>query len=170
MIIQKTERLQIRQLHSEDAAFIIKLLNSPGWLKFIGDRNVKTLESGRQYILEGPAKSYQENGFGLFLVELLDSKTAIGLCGLIRRPELQEVDLGFALLPQFEGKGYAGEASLAVLAFAKNEVKLETIQAITLPRNKRSIQLLERLRFQNKGLIPFKKEEVLLFELKFQDA
>ncbi|MBL7962195.1 GNAT family N-acetyltransferase, partial [bacterium] len=112
--ILETSRLTIRELNSDDAEFILKLVNTPTWLKFIGDRGVKNLDDAKKYIENGPVKSYADNGFGLYLMELKIGKAPIGMCGLIKRDFLPDPDIGFALMPEFEGKGYGYESASAV--------------------------------------------------------
>jgi len=143
--ILKTDRLILRQLNVTDTGFIINLLNSPGWLQFIGDRNVKTEEQAKDYLLNGPIRSYKENGFGLYLVVLKHNHSPIGLCGLLKRDYLENPDIGFALLPDEMGKGYGFEMAAATLHYAKDALKVRGIMAITMPANKASIKLLERL-------------------------
>lgn len=162
MPILQTQRLHLRKLTTEDAPFVLKLVNDPTWLRYIGDRGVRNLEDARAYILNGPVDSYRRRGFGLYLVELRDSGAPIGLCGLIKRPELEDVDLGFALLPNFTGHGYAREAAAAVLEQGHGELGINRIIAITLPENERSIGLLENLGFQFERMIAFPPKGELL--------
>ncbi|MEO7988139.1 MAG: GNAT family N-acetyltransferase [Chryseolinea sp.] len=143
--ILETERLRLRQLELTDAQFIVELVNTPGWLRFIGDRNIKTNEDAIRYLQNGPLKSYKENGFGLLLVELKSDQISIGTCGILKRDSLENPDIGFAFLPEFTGKGYAFEVAHATLTYAKDELKLETIYAITIPSNIKSIQLLKKM-------------------------
>ena len=140
-----TERLTIRELILDDAEFIIQLMNSPGWLQFIGDRNVTTIETAKNYLITGPLKSYHDNGFGLWMVELKSSKTPIGMCGLLKRETLEDIDIGYALLPAYYGQGYAFEMATATLKFAKNTLKINKIVAITDGDNYPSIALLNKL-------------------------
>ena len=144
--VLETERLRLRQFHLGDSRFIIELLNSPGWLEFIGDRNVKTKEQAENYLKNGPMKSYEQNGFGLSMVETRDG-VSIGMCGILRRDTLEHPDLGFAFLPEYISKGYGFEIGSAVLTYAKNDLKFSTILAITLPANTKSIKLLEKIGF-----------------------
>ena len=133
----------------DDAQFILTLLNEPSFLRYIGDKQVRNLDDARQYILNGPVASYERHGFGLLLVELKESHTAIGMCGLLKREELPDPDIGFALLPDFWSKGFAFEAASAVLA----SEKLPRILAITSLDNEASINLLERLGFRFERVI-----------------
>lgn len=141
----RTVRLSLRQLVPDDSAFAVELLNDPDWIRYIGDRGVRTASDARRYLEDGPIAMYREAGFGLYLVEHTASATPIGLCGLIRREGLEDVDLGFAFLPAWRGQGYAYEASVAVLEEGRERFGLKRIVAIVSPDNARSIALLERL-------------------------
>lgn len=146
-LIAQTERLLIRHLEIADAAFALELLNTLGWLQNIGDRKVYNLEQAEQYLLNGPIKSYALNGFGIWLLELKEDKARIGMCGLIKREGLELPDLGYALLPAYEGKGYVSEAASAVLNYANHTLQIPKIFAITNPDNERSIKVLEKQGF-----------------------
>lgn len=158
-----TERLVLRKLDVSDADFIVELLNTPGWLQFIGDRNVKTAADAEWYILNGPVKSYNTNGFGLYAVSLKDGRP-IGMCGLIKRDTLEHIDIGFAFLPAHSGKGYAYEAAIATLDYARKDLGLDTIVAITTQDNVQSINLLKKigLRFERLIQMPGDDEVLML--------
>jgi RimJ/RimL family protein N-acetyltransferase len=143
--ILATERLRLRRLVLDDAPFILRLVNDPSWLEFIGDKGVRTEDDARNYLAQGPLDMYARLGFGLYLVELRDGSVPIGICGLIKRESLPDVDIGFAYLPEFRGKGYAHEAALAVVAHARRDYSIRRLVAITAPRNEKSIRLLARL-------------------------
>ncbi len=146
MLVLETERLLLRPFTTDDdASFILTLLNEPSFLQYIGDKKVRNLEDARQYLLNGPIASYKRNSFGLLCVELKDSQTSIGMCGLLKREELPEPDIGFAFLPDFWNKGYAFEAAAAVMKDARERLKLNRILAIVNPDNYASMKLLERL-------------------------
>lgn len=147
MTVHETERLLLRKITADDAEFILTLLNEPAFLRYIGDKKVRNVEDARGYILSGPVASYERYGFGLLLVELRDSHTPIGMCGLLKREELPDPDIGFALLADFWGKGFAFEAARAVLQDADNRLNLQRILAITSLDNETSINLLQRLGF-----------------------
>ena len=161
----ETDRLLVRPITLDDAPFILKLLNEPSFLRYIGDKQVRNLEDARQYILNGPVASYERHGFGLCLMELRESHTPVGMCGILKRAELTDPDIGFALLPDFCGKGLAFEAAAAVLNDARERLTLKRILAITSLDNERSIKLLERLGFRFKEIIRLapEREEVRLF-------
>jgi RimJ/RimL family protein N-acetyltransferase len=145
MNVLETERLTLRRLSIEDAGFILELVNEPSWLRFIGDKGVKTIQDARDYILKGPVNSYERFGFGLYLVELKGNGIPIGICGLVKRESLKDVDLGFAFLPKFWGNGYAYESAAAVMAWGKSALGLNRIVAVTTPDNHSSIKLIEKL-------------------------
>jgi RimJ/RimL family protein N-acetyltransferase len=146
MLILETERLNLRRFSVDsDAPFALTLLNEPSFLQYIGDKKVRNLDDARQYLLNGPIASYEKNGFGLYAVELKESQTSIGMCGLIKREELPEPDIGFAFLPEFWKKGYAFEAAAAVMKDARETLNLDRILAIVNPENYASMKLLERL-------------------------
>jgi RimJ/RimL family protein N-acetyltransferase len=161
----QTDRLVLRWLTTEDAAFIHELLNDPDWLRYIGDRGVRTLEDARNYLLQGPIAMYAQAGFGLYRVELRESRVPIGICGLLKRDALEDVDIGFAFLPQFRGQGYASEAAAATLAYGKRTLGLSRIVAIVSPENHLSIRLLGKLglRFEQSLRLAGGADEVYLF-------
>ena len=147
MTVLETQRLSLREFTVDDAQFILKLLNEPSFLRYIGDKKVRNLEDARQYILNGPVASYERNGFGLYLVVLKESYTPIGMCGFLKREELPDPDIGFAFMPEFWSKGFAYEAAAALLQDGRERLKLERILAITSLDNDASIKLLQRLGF-----------------------
>jgi RimJ/RimL family protein N-acetyltransferase len=143
--VLETPRLILRWLAVDDAEFMLQLLNQPSFLRFIGDKGVRTIADARGYILEGPVRSYERFGFGLYLTELKKTGAPIGICGLLKREQLDDVDVGFAFLPQFWRQGYAFESASAVLAYGREALGLTRIVAITNPENVSSINLLEKL-------------------------
>lgn len=165
MKVLETERLVVRQLSSGDAEFILRLLNEPSWLRFIGDKGVRTVEGARNYILNGPVEMYSRLGFGLYLVELKEESLPIGICGLIKRDSLKDVDIGFAFLPKYWGRGYAYESASAVMAYGRNVLGLKRIVAVTSVDNDSSAKLLEKLGLRFEGMVKLSddSEEVRLF-------
>ena len=145
MMILETERLRLRQFEKKDAAFIIELVNSPGWLEYIGERNVKTEELAIVYLENGPFRSYRVNGYGLWMVERKEDEKPIGMCGIVNRPMMTNPDIGFAFLPSYMGSGYAFEIAKATLDFANFQLKIPVISAITVPKNAKSIRLIAKL-------------------------
>jgi ribosomal-protein-alanine N-acetyltransferase len=163
-IIVETARLIIREFTATDAPFIVRLVNSEGWLKYIGDRKIRTEADALIYLQSGPLQSYAQNGFGLWMVEVKDSHEAAGMCGLIRRSYLPSPDLGFAFLPEYTGKGYALESARGTLSFAQ-EKGIDKLCAITMPDNKNSIRLLEKAGFvfQKEITLPPDNETLQLY-------
>ncbi len=145
MLIAETPRLRIRQLTASDAAFTVQLLNEPSFIDNIADRGVRSELDALHYLAEGPIKSYQQHGYGLFLVESNETGQALGFCGLLFRDYLQETDIGFAFLPQYWGQGYAYEAAAAVMHFGYQQLKLKRIIGLTSAGNISSIKVLTRL-------------------------
>ena len=143
----ETSRLKLRWLDLDDAAFIYRLVNDPAWLRFNGDKAVANLDDARSYLESGPLAIYRRQGFGLNRVALKDSGTAIGLCGILQCDSLAEPDLGFALLPEYRGQGFAFEAAIAVLEHARAKLEISRIAAILTPDNMASSTLLDKLGF-----------------------
>jgi [ribosomal protein S5]-alanine N-acetyltransferase len=141
----ETERLNLRTLTPDDAEFMLGLLNDPSFLRFIGDKGVRTPGDARQYILNGPVASYARYGFGLWLVELKTSNVPIGMCGFLKRETLTDVDIGFAFLPRYRSQGYAFESAAAVMHYGRSVLGLKRIVAITDRDNTGSIRLLEKI-------------------------
>jgi len=165
MNVLETERLILRRFTIDDAQFILTLVNEPSFLHYIGDKKIRSLEDARQYILSGPVASYERHGLGLCVVELKETHVPIGMCGLLKREELPEPDIGFALLPAFWNQGFAFEAATTVLNDARERLGLQAILAITSLDNSASIKLLERLgfTFQKVTKLAADHEQVKLF-------
>jgi RimJ/RimL family protein N-acetyltransferase len=163
--IIQSARLNLRELELHDAQFILELVNEAGFLKFIGDKGVRTLADAREYILKGPLDSYRNFGFGLYLTSLRESAAPIGICGLVKREALPDVDVGFAFLARYWSKGYATEAAAAVLAYGRNTLGLSRIVAITAPGNHGSIAVLEKIGLRLEGRIKLAEDgaELKLF-------
>jgi RimJ/RimL family protein N-acetyltransferase len=139
--------LRVGWLDAGDSAFIHELVNEPSWIRFIGDKGVKTEQDALRYIENGPMTMYKRRGFGLYIVELKDGREPVGICGLIKREGLDDVDLGFAFLPRFWRNGYAFESAAAVMAYGRTALGLRRIVAILSRDNHRSRKLLQRLGF-----------------------
>ncbi len=163
----ESERLFLRPLTLEDGEFILQLLNTDGFIKYIGDRNVRTIEQAKDYLLNGPLKSYETNGFGLNLVELKTNQAPAGMCGLLKRDYLDHPDIGFAFLPEYTGKGYAYEIVKEIIYYGLNVLKMEKILAIVLPENSSSIKLLEKIgfRYEKNFISPDTNEELCLYSI-----
>jgi RimJ/RimL family protein N-acetyltransferase len=162
MRILETDRLLLRQFSAEHAEFILQLLNEPSFIQNIGDRGVRTLEDARAYLLNGPISSYARNGFGLYQVVLKETNESIGMCGLIKRNELEDVDIGYAFLPKFWSKGYAVEAAQAAKAYAKDVIGLKRLVAITDPANAGSMRVLEKIGLVYEKMIRLSEDDIEL--------
>lgn len=165
MFALETARLKLSHLTPEDAEFILKLLNEPSFLQYIGDKGVRTLKDAGEYIRGGPMQSYEQNGFGLYKVELKNDGRAIGISGLVKRSTLPDADIGFAFLPEYWNRGFALESARAVMNYARDTLRLNRILAITSPDNDRSAKLLVKigLRFERMVKLTDNAPEVKLF-------
>lgn len=150
-IITTTDRLIIREKVIEDSAFILQHYNEPLFIQNIADKQIYSLEDAKNFLVNGPIKSYQENGFGMFLILLKDSNTPIGSCGLMKRDNTDDIDLGYALMSKYHKQGYVQEAAKAVLEYAKNELKLTQILGYTALDNTVSMNVLKNLGFNQLG-------------------
>jgi len=164
-LVLSSDRLFLRELTLGDAAFVVELLNDPAFLRFIGDRGVRTEEDARAYLEKGPLASYASHGFGLYAVLTRDSPEVAGICGLLRRDWLPEADVGFAYLPRFRGRGYAVEAARAVLDDAAARLRVGRVAAIVSPENERSVRVLAKLgfRYERDARPPGEKADVAVF-------
>ncbi|PCJ65534.1 MAG: RimJ/RimL family protein N-acetyltransferase [Bacteroidetes bacterium] len=165
MSILTTKRLILENATLEDADFIFRLLNSPNWIEFIGDKGIETMEDAIAYIKNSLLNSYETNGYGLLKACLKENNAPIGICGFIKRDYLDFADIGFAILPKYEGKGYTSEAAIATMQYGRSELNFSTILALTKENNHRSRNLLSTI-----GLVEIDKitpigsnEELLLF-------
>lgn len=160
-------RLILRRLTADDAAFMLTLLNEPSFIRNIGDRGVRTIPEAVAYIAQGPQASYERFGFGLYRVELKATGAPIGICGLLKRDELPDADIGFAFLPAYWSQGYALEAATAVTAYARDVIGLTRLLAIVSPLNDSSIRLLGKLGFRFGSMMRLTPDahEVKLFTL-----
>ena len=165
MQILTTERLSLEPLREEDAGFNLTLLNDPDFIANVADRGVRSLEDSRRYLRDGPIASYREHGFGMLAVRLRTTGEAVGMCGLVRREALDDVDIGFAFLPAARGRGYALEAARRVREYALNELGLERLVAIVAQHNRPSRALLEKLGLGLERMIvlPGEQEEICLY-------
>lgn len=153
MIILETERLVLREVTVQDAAFVLDLLNSPGFLENIGDRGVRTLDEARTYIEDRVLGSYRDHGFGMWLTAQKSDGAAVGLAGLVRRDGLDVPDVGYAFIQRAWGRGYAQEAAAAVLAHARGPMGIPKLAAITTPENFASMAVLRKIGFTFHGMI-----------------
>lgn len=161
MKILETERLILSEVTEKDAEFMLDLLNQPSFIKYIGDRNVRTIEEAKDFIKTRYRKSYDDNGYGLYLVELKENKISLGICGFVKRDNFQYADIGFAFLPQFEKQGYAVESAQAVMEYGEKTLGFKEVLAITTQDNESSGRLLEKLGFTFDELIEMPNGETL---------
>ncbi len=164
MIILETERLILRSFNVDDAAFYFTLWKQASWIQFIGDKKFRDVDDARESLLNGPMKMFVDKGFSLYLTTLKDD-TPIGMCGLIKRDTLDDVDIGYGLLSAYEGKGYTIEAARAVMDYAKNDLHLQRIVAITTTDNQKSISLLEKIgmRYEKMVKAPSDDGQLMLY-------
>ncbi|MFZ6870901.1 GNAT family N-acetyltransferase [Undibacterium sp. Di27W] len=152
-IIITTDRLQLRTISTDDAAFYLALVNDPAFIVNIRDKGIRTLEQARTDIVNGPMANQEKIGFSLYVVERKEDGQAMGLCGLVKRESLKNIDLGYAFLPQFLGQGYAREAARATLTYANTHLRIAKLAAITSPNNLASNKLLQDLGFQLEAVV-----------------
>ena len=160
-----TERLIMDELGMEDAEFLLRSLNDEDFIKHIGDRGVRTLPEAEQYLINRVVPSYEENGFGMYVVRLKTTGEALGMCGLVNRPGLDDIDLGYSFLPGARGRGYAVEAARGILNWAIGDLGMKRLVAIVSPDNGASIALLEKLGMQFETMIqlPDDEEKICLY-------
>lgn len=164
-IVIETERLFLRKFTLDDADFMLEMLNTPTWLRFIGDRGVRTVEEAMEYLRNGNIRSYREYGFGFYVVVIKETQESIGICGIVKREGLEDIDIGFAFFPQFMSKGYGYESASATLNYALNDLKIKRIVAIIDPENVSSIGLIKKIGLVFEKMIQLspKETELLLF-------
>lgn len=169
MKILETERLILRKIKTSDAPFLLQLFNDPSFIQNIRDKKIRTIEQAALDISNNLTKSYETFGFGLYLVELKNNQAPIGICGLVKRESLDDVDIGFAFMPKFWNKGYAVESANGVLEFSKKTLGLKRIVGITLPHNHASSKVLEKigLKFEQMIRLGDDNTENKLFGLTF---
>jgi len=168
LAVLETPRLRLWRLdadRADDVEFNLRLLNDEGYLRNIGDRGVRTLAQSRAYLLERTVASYALHGFGLYRMEAKDGGDDVGVCGLLKRDGIDDVEIGYALLPAFRRRGYAREAAIAVMRHARQSHGLTRLAAIVSPHNAASIRLLEKLGMQYRKTVqlPDKSDAVKLF-------
>ncbi|HEX5113050.1 MAG TPA: GNAT family N-acetyltransferase [Saprospiraceae bacterium] len=164
-LVLETDRLNLREYTIEDAPFLLRLVNDPAWLRHIGDRKVYTVEDAEQYLLNGSIKSYHDHGFGFWKVENKETGEAMGSAGLAKRDYLEDVDLGFAFLPEYRTQGYGQEAAISIIDFAKKSLGLKNLVAITSQDNIPSINLLVKLGFKYQDKFLLEGEYLNLYKL-----
>ncbi len=172
MLVLESDRLNLFELEADHGPFILKLTNDQSFIKNIGNRGIKTIADAEGYILRAGANPYKKYGYGLYLVELKSTGEPIGICGLVKRDNLEHPDIGFAFLPQFCNQGYGEESSRAVLVFSQIGLKLSTVLAVTSPQNVPSIKLLEKIGFKFRKHVKLSEgtPESLLYDIDLKAA
>lgn len=155
----ETARLTVRRLDFDDAPFLVALLNQPSFLANIGDRGVRNVEDAHRYLRDGPMAMYERHGFGLWHVSRRADGAVMGMCGLLKRDSLPDVDLGYAFLPQFWGQGHAFEAAEATLRQATEKFGLTRVVGVVSEGNAASIRVLEKLGMRFERMISMRPEE-----------
>jgi len=145
MKILETQRLTLRTINADDDLFYYELVNDPTWLEYIGDKGIRTVAEARSAILEGPCLMQQRLGHSLYVMERKSDGAPLGLCGLIKRDSIPEVDIGYAIRPAYFGHGYTYEAAAAVVAYARDVLRMRRLMGLTHPGNTVSINLLAKL-------------------------
>lgn len=166
-----TSRLELRWLTENDAEFMLDVWNDPAFIRFVGDRGVRTTEQAVRALQGGLLETYRQHGYGPFLVTLSATGRPIGLCGLFQRPYLPDADLGFVLLPAYRSSGYAQEAAEATIDYARNILNLRRLSAIVARDNRHSVALLRKLGFRHERefRVPGEDRDVSLYGLAFGD-
>ena len=157
----ETLRLTLRRLEFDDASFLVRLLNEPSFIENIGDRGVRSIEDAHRYLREGPMAMYDKYGFGLWHVARRADGASVGMCGLLKRDNLADVDLGYAFLPEYWGQGFALEAGEATLSHGAGKFGLKRVVAVVSQGNASSIRVLEKLGFSYEGLFSMRPDEPL---------
>ena len=167
--VLNTERLELNWLTLEDTPLMLGIWNDPAFVRYVADRGIRTLEQARAAVEAGPLRLYAEYGYGPFRVRRREDGMDMGICGLFRRDVLEDPDIGFALLPEFCGQGYGFEASVAVLDYARDALRLPAVTAIVAPQNAPSIGLLEKLgmRYERPIRMPGDDHDVSLYRIEF---
>ncbi len=166
-----TERLRLRPVTVDDAELMLAVWNDPAFIHNVADRGIRTVEDAREAIQAGAQKLFDEYGYGPCCMSLKTNGLMIGICGLFRRDNLDDPDIGFAVLPEYCGKGYAGEAALAVVEYARATLGIAALTAIVSPTNAPSIGLIEKLglSFQRMITMPGDDHEIRLYYRSFAD-
>ncbi|MEO7454765.1 MAG: GNAT family N-acetyltransferase [Gemmatimonadaceae bacterium] len=165
MIVAETDRLTLRRMTEADAVHMLAILTDTDFVRFVGDRGVRTLEAAESYLRAGPMASYEQHGFGLYLVIRRDDESAVGVCGLLKRDYLEDVDVGYALLPHARGHGFALESVRAVSEHAARDVGVTRLLAIISPENAASRVVAERAGMrEHRALTDTNGHEVIVYE------
>ena len=166
-----TERLELCRLTLDDAGLMLAIWNDPAFIRFVGDRGIRTIDEARVALEEGAFRLYAEHGIGPYRMTLKSDGCAVGICGLFRRDGLADTDIGFSTLPQYCGRGYGFEAASAVVAHARVDARLNRLTALVSPQNIASVRLIEKLgmMFEKMVRIPGDTADVRLYAMPLTD-
>ena len=164
----ETQRLGLRRLTLEDAALMLAIWNDPAFIRHVGDRGIRTLDEARTAMGEGVLQLYEKHGYGPYRMALKSADTPIGICGMFHREGLEDPDIGYGVLPEYCGKGYAYEAARAVVEHATSELGLARIIAIISPGNEASIGLIRKLglKFEKMYRMPGEDDDVCIYGMQ----
>ena len=167
----ETERLRLRPVTVEDAELMLSVWNDPAFIRHVLDRGIRTLEQAREAIESGAQKLFEDYGYGPYCMSLKSDGTLVGICGLFKRENLEDPDIGFSVLPPHCGKGYAGEAAVAVVDYARDELGIDVLTAIVAPANAPSIGLIEKLglTFEQMITMPGDDNAIRLYRMALTD-
>jgi len=167
----ETDRLRLRPVAIEDTELMLAVWNDPAFIRNVADRGIRTTEQAREAIAGGALKLFEDHGYGPYCMSLKSDGSMIGICGLFKRENLEEPDIGFGVLPEYCGKGYAGEAAAAVVDYAQNELGISVLTAIVSPTNAPSIGLIEKLglRFERMITLPGDEDAICLYSNALKD-
>jgi len=167
----ETQRMRLRPVTVDDAELMLAIWNDPAFIRNVSDRGIRTVEQAREAIEGGAQKLFKDYGYGPYCMSLKTGGAMIGICGLFKRENLENPDIGFGVLPDYCGKGYAGEAAVAVVDYARNELGLDVLTAIVSPTNAPSIGLIEKLglRFEQMITMPGDDDAVCLYRMALTD-
>lgn len=166
----ETDRLLLRRITLADAGFMLSIWNDPAFMRNVADRGIRTIEEAEAALKDGAFKLYEQHGYGPYCISRKNDGTLVGICGLFRRENLDNPDIGFAVLPEYCGLGLAGEAAAAVVAHARDDLGIEYLTAIVSPENIASVALIEKLGLHfNRGItMPGEQEEISLYGMKLK--
>jgi RimJ/RimL family protein N-acetyltransferase len=167
----ETERMRLRPVTVDDAELMLAIWNDPAFIRNVSDRGIRTVEQAREAIEGGAQKLFQDYGYGPYCMSLKTDGTMIGICGLFKRENLEDPDIGFGVLPDYCGKGHAGEAAVAVVDYARNELGIDNLTAIVSPTNAPSIGLIEKLglTFEQMITMPGDDDAICLYRMALTD-
>ena len=169
--LMETERLRLRPVTVDDTALMLAVWNDPAFIENVSDRGIRTVEQARDAIKTGAQKLFEDYGYGPYCMSLKPNGTMIGICGIFKRENIEDPDIGFGVLPDYCGKGYAGEAAAAVVDYARNTLRIGVLTAIVSPKNAPSIGLIKKLglTFERMITMPGDNDAICLYSRVLTD-